>query len=236
MKNFEVKYSKGHLVDTTTNKRIFLKRGGVFNILGDDNQFKEKDELQFKVKALDKDQKLIALKNWHKGFHLEKAAEKGQLFLYRIGLSKQSLEDKAKEFLFDAIILEDLYLRSKDGEDWSLCDCLCETQKCLEGDVQMIEAVQGNSLNALFSNMITFYFPMQRSGACNAFDYFYFPEEGKKHTLLEVKSNIMKSLGDKRKKIRSAFINSQNGNSNEFNEINPDLKLKVPDHGLLFEE
>ena len=200
-----MKYSKGHLVDIKTNKRIFLKRGGIFNILGDNDQFEEKDELQFESKALDENQKLVVLQKWHKGFHLKKAGDKNQIFLYRIGLAKQTKEDKAKEFLFNVIILEDLYLRSKDGEDWSLCDCLCETRECLEGDIQMIEPVQGNSLNTLFSNMITFYFPMQRSGACNAFDYFYFQEEGKKHTLLEVKSNLMKSLSDRRKEIRSEF-------------------------------
>ena len=52
MKSFEVKYTKGHLVDIKTNKRIFLKRGGVFNILGDDNQFEEKDELHFEIPPL----------------------------------------------------------------------------------------------------------------------------------------------------------------------------------------
>ena len=225
MKNFEVKYSKGHLVDIKTNKRILLKRGGIFNILGDDNQFEEKDELQFESKALEPDKKLIALQKWHKGFYLKKAADKNQLFLYRIGLSKQTQEDKAKEFLFNVIILEDLYLRSKDGEDWSLCDCLCETQECLEGEIQMIEPVQGNSLNKLFSNMITFYFPMQRSGACNAFDYFYFQEDGKKHTLLDVKSNIMKSLGDRRKEIRSAYKNPESNESNESAKNSTELNL-----------
>jgi len=202
MKSFEVKYTKGHLVDTKSNKRIFLKRGGVFNILGDDNQFEEKDELHFETKPLSENEKLQQLEKNHKNFSLIKIASKDQNFVYRIGLSKSTKEDKEKEFLFNCTILEDLYIRSRNGEDWSLCDCLCVTTECLEGDVQMIEPVNGNSLNNLFSNMIAFYFPMQRSGACNAFDYFYFIEKEYKPRLFEIKyhSNFRK-LNDRRKEI-----------------------------------
>jgi hypothetical protein len=77
MRYFEVIYYKCQLVDTKTNKRMFLKRGGIFNILGDNNQFEEKDELQFESKALDEYQKLVVLQKWHKGFHLKKSVEKG---------------------------------------------------------------------------------------------------------------------------------------------------------------
>jgi len=108
MKSFEVKYTKGHLVDTKTNKRIFLKRGGVFNILGDDNQFEEKDELHFDTKPLSETEKLQQLEKNHKNFSLIKIASKDQNFVYRIGLSKSTKEDKEKEFLFNCTILEDL--------------------------------------------------------------------------------------------------------------------------------
>jgi hypothetical protein len=202
MKSFEVKYTKGHLVDTKTNKRIFLKRGGVFNILGDDNQFEEKDELHFETKPLSETEKLLQLEKNHKDFSLIKIASKDQNFVYRIGLSKSTKEDKEKEFLFNCTILEDLYIRSRNGEDWSLCDCICVTTECLEGDVQMIESVNGNSLNNLFSNMIAFYFPMQRSGACNAFDYFYFINNEDKPRLFDVKYySKFRKLNDRRKEI-----------------------------------
>lgn len=201
MKSFEVKYSKGHLVDIKTGKRIFLKRGGIFNILGDDNQFEEKDELNFQMNPLNEEAKKLQLEKWHKGFDLQRIAKQGQFFVYRIGLSKSTKEDKEKEFLFNAIILEDLYIRSKNGEDWSLCDCLCETTRCLDGDVQMIESVKGNSLNNLFSNMVAFYFPMQRSGACNAFDYFYFAEDADKERLVDVKMRKLESLDSIRQKM-----------------------------------
>jgi len=203
MKSFEVKYTKGHLVDIKSNKRIFLKRGGVFNILGDDNQFEEKDELHFETKPLSENEKLQHLERNHKNFSLKKIASKDQNFVYRIGLSKSTKEEKEREFLFNCTILEDLYIRSRNGEDWSLCDCLCVTTDCLEGEVQMIESVNGNSLNNLFSNMIAFYFPMQRSGACNAFDYFYFIEKDDKPRLIDIKYySILPKLNDRRKEIR----------------------------------
>lgn len=206
MKSFEVKYTEGYLVDTKTQKRIFLKRGGTFNILGDDHLFEEKDELQLQIKTLDRDLKLEELKKAHKGFILEKAADKGQLFVYRIGLSKLRNQNTRNEFHFNAILLEDLYFRSKDGVNWSLCDCMCETTKCIYGNVEMIEPVRGNSLNNLFSNMITFYFPMQRSTACNAFDYFYFAKDDERHTFLDKNWNGVKPLRFKREEIKHAYF------------------------------
>lgn len=202
MKSFEVKYTKGHLVDIKTNKRIFLKRGGVFNILGDDNQFEEKDELQFETLPLDDNDKLNQLKRNHKGFKLIMIASKYQYLVYRIGLSKKTNEDKEMEFLFNCTLLEDLYIRSKNDEDWSLCDCICETTQCLDGDIQMIEPVKGNSLNNLFSNMVAFYFPMQRSGACNAFDYFYLTDDNEAVRLCDIKMyNRFQNLNGKRKEV-----------------------------------
>lgn len=121
MKSYEIKYTKGHLVDIRTGKRIFLKRGGTFNILGDDDQFEEKDELQVEIYILNPDEKLASLQQRHKGYYLEKIADVGQTFVYRIGISKQTSEDKMQEFLFDTIILEDLYIRSKDRKEWALC-------------------------------------------------------------------------------------------------------------------
>lgn len=202
MKSFEVKYTKGHLVDILTNKRIFLKRGGMFNILGDDNQFEEKDELQFETLPLDDNDKLNQLKRNHKSFKLVKIASQGQGLVYRIGLSKKTNEDKENEFLFNCTLLEDLYIKSRNDEDWSLCDCICETTKCLEGDIQMIESVKGNSLNNLFSNMVAFYFPMQRSGACNAFDYFYLMDANDKVHLYDIKLyGSLHNLNKRRKEI-----------------------------------
>lgn len=173
MKIFNVKYTKGHLIDTSTKKRIFLKRGSMFNISGEESCFEEKDDLLIDKEKLDPKAKLESLKKKYKNYHLEKVADMEREFVYRVGLSRKTNEDKVREYHFNAIILEDLYLRSKNGLDWSLCDCLCETTKCIDGGIQMFESVTGNSLNNLYSNMITFYFRMQRSSTCNVFNTFY---------------------------------------------------------------
>jgi hypothetical protein len=122
------------------------------------------------------------------------------MFVYRIGLTKRTSEDRDYEFMFDAHLLEDLYLKSRDGENWTLCECLCETRNCFFGDVQMIEPVKGISLNNLFSNMVAYYFPLQRSGSCSAFDYFYF-SHSLSHDLYELKNGQLRSLDSVRKEI-----------------------------------
>ncbi len=208
MKSYQITYTKGHLIDVTTGKRIFLKRGGTFNILGDDNQFEIKDELQFNHNILETKEKLASLEKTYKNHTLFKIAEVGQKFLYRVGLSNRTSEDKEQEFLFDAYVLEDLYLRSKDGQEWSLCDCIAETRNCIEGEVQMIESVKGVSLNNLFSNMIAFYFPMQRSGACNAFDYFFFAQNDS-NGMAEVKNRNLMSIDNARNQARKEFYDEK---------------------------
>ena len=66
----------------------------------------------------------------------------------------------------------------------------------------MIEPINGNSLNNLFSNMIAVYFTMQRSGACNAFDYFYLIEKDDKPRLFDIKYySKLPKLDDRRKVI-----------------------------------
>lgn len=174
MKNYEVTYTQGHLVDIKTGKRIFLKRGGQFNILGDNDQFDERDELVLEREALNSEEKHKALhKKYGKNFRLQHILPAGERLLFRIGLSKRHSADPALEFLFDAYLLENLYIRSKEVGKWFLCECLCETRQCIDGELQMIEPVRGYSLNNLFSNMVAFYFPLQRSGSCNAFTTFH---------------------------------------------------------------
>ncbi len=178
MKSYQVTYSKGHLVDVETQKRIFLKRNGTFSILGDDNQFEERDELTSGYEPLDDDAKLEELKQEHKRHLLVKIAKRGTKLIYRIGLSKKHSSEENQAFLFNAVLLEDLYMMTPKnnpdkGKGWQLCKCICETTDCLDGDMQLIESIRGRSLNNLYSNMVAFYFPLQRSGVCNAFKTFY---------------------------------------------------------------
>ena len=203
MKNYEVHYIKGHLVDKKSGKRILLKRGGTFNILADDDQFEEVDELENFHKPLPSDEKLAALQKEYKDFHLEKIGNADDKFFYRIGLSKETSEDRAREFYFNAIIREDLHLKSKNGKDWTLCPCLCLSSDCLDGEMQMIESVPGTSLSNLFANVVTFYFAFQRSTACNAFTTFYFMPSN--YITFSLKSNGNYSLNQMRNQIANKY-------------------------------
>jgi hypothetical protein len=177
MKTYQVKYTKGHLVDMQTQNRIFLKRGGMFTILGDDDQFEENDELNIELEPLLSDEKKNYLEKRYPNHEIIKVLNSKQRLFYRIGLSKQTSEEKENEYIFAATLLEDLYLKKSINGVWTMCECLCETKECLYGDIQLVETVRGLSLNNLFSNMVAFYFPLQRSGACNAFKDFYIGNE-----------------------------------------------------------
>jgi hypothetical protein len=200
MKHLEITYTKGHLIDVSSGKRIFLKRGGKFVLMGDDDQFELKDELEIETVPCSDKEKILELTSKYPKFHLEKIAVAGQKFIYRIGLSKRISEDKAREFWFEAQILEDLYIRSQDGIKWKFCDCICTTELCIAGELQMIEPVKGISLNNLYSNMVAFYFPLQRSGACNAFTNFYLSED---HNLYPGKGPLLDRL---REQVISKYI------------------------------
>jgi len=186
MQNFKVKYTKGHLVNTETGKVIILKHEGEFFLSGDNDQFlDEQDEIFMKKTApLFGREKIDQLKQLYPHHLLILIAKAGQKLSYRIGLGKKTSEDKKMEYFFEAVLLEDLYFHSfYNSINWKLCDCLCETTNCLSDSFQMYETIRGKSLNNLFSNMVAFYFPLQRSGACNAFNTFRFIGQDKQSPL-----------------------------------------------------
>jgi hypothetical protein len=205
MKSYTVKYTRGHLIDQSTGQRIYLKRNGEFIVSAVDEHFQEKDDIYFDKKPLTATEKQASLERNHRGYTLVKLADAGQVFAYRIGIRFRSTEDKYKDFLFDAQLREDLYMKSKDGKKFTLCDCLCATHHCLDGALQMFEPVQGLSLSNLFSNVVAFYFTMQRSGSCNAFKTFQFAEHWQGLTLYEFKQKTQPTLADKRAKYLSDF-------------------------------
>jgi len=207
MKNYTVTYTKGHLVDTDSGKRILLKSGGKFNLSGKDDQFEEKKDLSVKINPLTSKDKLKRIEGKYKRYTTKKIAQRGDILIYRIGIgfSKKTNEDNSHEFLFEAILLEDLYMKTKISNTGqlrvTLCECLCETSNCIDGDMQLYETIKGNSLANLFSNMVAFYFPMQRSGACNAFKTFFIPK-CKGHKLNDVKFKNLPNLDWRRAQLK----------------------------------
>lgn len=180
MKNFEVTYKNGLLIDKRTGKRLNLKPFETYYMQGDDNSFLLEDYIKTDHKPLETIQKLKALEKKHKGYELKQLSSAGEKLVFRIGLGKRYEEDVAREYLFDAILQEDLYMKKKcNKESWTLCNCVCYSANLLEGDLGFpYEKVEANSLSELFANVVSTYFNMKRSTACNAFKTFYkYPEE-----------------------------------------------------------
>lgn len=172
MKSYEAIYSKGHLVDVKTGKRIFLKRGEKFIITGQDEHFEEKDALKNIHEIRNAQEKYDYLRKNYEGEFLIKIADKDTTLEFGINITKPTNEDKKEKFRFKAVLLEDLYMHSKGGKkekDWTLCDCTCEVSECIEGELNLFEPLQSKSLNALYTEMVGFYFNGQRNPACNAF-------------------------------------------------------------------
>ena len=54
-----------------------------------------------------------------------------------------------------------------------MANCQCILDDCLLGGLTLTEKIPAESLNKLFSQTVMFYFSMQRSGSCNAFNTFF---------------------------------------------------------------
>ncbi|MCB0482565.1 MAG: hypothetical protein KDC83_14145 [Flavobacteriales bacterium] len=174
MKNYNVIFSKGHLVDKSTGKRLHLQRGAEFSIQGDNEAFEEQDALMQKPKVLTSLEKAQQIKKKHSNSIHLKIADTGQKLAFRVGLSTRTKEDKKRVYWFVAELLEDLYLFENKSGAFNLFDCHCKTDICTEGNLMMYEPIYGNSLSALFRNTVNFYFSLQHSGAANAFKTFYY--------------------------------------------------------------
>ena len=176
MKNYKVRFNKGHLVDMETGERVLLKRGRTFTIQGDDDSFESEDDLvKLKNKALDHHSKLEKLKSNFKNHQFIQIAKAGDFLAFKIGISRPTNEDSTPKYWFNAQLMEDLYLQKnlkKDKATYKLAPCLVRSVDCFKGGINLYEEIYGFSLNNLFSNMVAFYFMLQRSGACNAFNTF----------------------------------------------------------------
>ena len=173
MKNFKVIFINGRLVEAGSGKEIFLVPGKYYYLNGDDDAFSEKDYMENKKEPLDSHHKEIKIKQKYKYFMTEKILPAGTLLYFRIGLGKITREDKAGEYLFQARLHEDLYLKSKNKEEWTLCECQCISEKIIDGELPFIfQRVKGTSLANLYANVVIHYFAGKRSTACNAFNTF----------------------------------------------------------------
>jgi len=202
MKNFEVFYKNNQFIDKQTNKVLHFKPNATYTIQGDNEIFLSK-EYMFKQKTpLNEKLKIEELNSIFKNFHFIKIANTGTVFYFRIGLGKMPEEESDREYLFKAVIEEDLYLKSKEGKSWNLCSCICKVREMVEGNLGFpFEEIDADSLSELFANVVSKYFRRKRSTACNAFNTFYFEPVNEKPSLNWIKNIARHNLGLKRKEI-----------------------------------
>ena len=177
MKNIKVIFRNGQLIDAENKKQIHLVPGEQYFIIGDDNAFRKSGYLEEERKPRTEQAMRAFITEKYDGFKTERILKAGDNLYFRIGLGKTTSEDKTNEYLFEAILQEDLYIRSKKGEKWRLCECMCKTGKKVRGNLPFIHEIKGNSLNNLFANVVIHYFSGKRSTACNAFTTFALPDE-----------------------------------------------------------
>ncbi len=180
MLNKTVKFDHGHFVDTETGKRIVLKNGNIYVLIGDEQSLSEEDPLNSPpVDYLSSEEMLMEVQNSKKikTDNYFKIADAGQHFVFRVGLGiRVDTEQKDREFIFSAIINEDLYAYSNDKqkEKWRLFNCKTTVDRCLSNNLNVYETIYAYSLNDAFSKTIAFYFPLNRKSSGNAQNEFYF--------------------------------------------------------------
>ncbi|HPD66417.1 MAG TPA: hypothetical protein P5050_12315 [Bacteroidia bacterium] len=204
MKAFKVTFQHGHFIDTETGKRLIPVQGAEYHIIADSEAFKSEDvKLKFK-EPLNAADKLAWAKSEFGEGNFIKILDAGSPLFFRIGNSKKVEGDESSEYIFTCIILEDLYIfkiKSRQGDkmdDWRLADCICRLDKCLLGGMTLSEKLQAQSLSMLFGFTVMFYFSLQRSASCNAFNTFFLYQEGMNISFEGIKNGLYESLNHKR--------------------------------------
>ena len=202
MKNFEVFFKNNLFIDKQTGKALHFKPNATYTIQSDNENFLLKDYLIRNNIPLNSEDKVEQLQKKLKSFQLKKIADSGTVLYFRIGLGKITEEELEREYLFKAVIEEDLYLKSKEGTKWNLCSCICKATELVEGKLGFPYAeIEADSLSELFANVVSNYFNRKRATACNAFTTFYFEPIEEIPSLNWIKNRAKLNLDLKRKEV-----------------------------------
>ena len=202
MKDFKVLFKNNQFIDKLTGKALHFKPNATYTIQGDNENFLSEDYLFQKKNPLNSQLKEEELTKTFKNFHFRKIADAGTVFYFRVGLGKITEEELEREYLFKAVIEEDLYLKSKEGIKWNLCSCICKATELVESKLGFPFAeIEADSLSELFANVVSNYFNRKRSTACNAFTTFYFEPVREKPSLNWIKNIATHNLDLKRNAI-----------------------------------
>jgi hypothetical protein len=201
MRSFKAIYQNGQLISIPTKEQIHLVPGKQYFIGGDDDAFLEKDYLDEDSDILDEKEKRKKLSSRYFDYKVERILHAEELLYFRIGLGRKTKEDLNSEFLFEAKLLEDLYIKSKDGISWTLCECLCVCKNLIDGELPFVHPIKGYSLSNLFANVVMHYFALKRSTACNAFTTFALRPMNKNPDLLWIRNDYVKFLDNLRQQV-----------------------------------
>jgi hypothetical protein len=212
MKNYNIKNVRGQFIDQNTGKVIYPRRGGVFMLAGDDDMFVEHHQLlpDREAKSIEDHKALVVKKS--KNGDLIKIADRGQKFIFRVGLSSRTPDEDDREYLFETVLLEELYMVYKPlnkSKKYELSRCLCQLTRCMYGNLIVTETVTAYSLSQLFSHVVMLYFPLQRSGAINAFSHFFYAAH-EDHRIYDVKEKRLISIDKVRDLIDDEFRRENN--------------------------
>ena len=102
--------------------------------------------------------------------------------------------NRGTDFMFEAKILEDLYLPRKAGwknSNERLFPCECELTKILNGTLEIAESIKAHSLNELYKNTYIYFFNNDGNPACNALERFYTKKDNSLSTLSNLRTNYL---------------------------------------------
>jgi hypothetical protein len=190
MKNFEFIFKNGQMHDIVTGKEIYLKPNARYTIQSDNENFLHADFLSQSLPVLKADEKITALQRKYKQFDFMKLGSAGDTYYFLVGLGRKTEEDLGHQYLFEAQIEEDLYMKAKKDGKWNLCECVSTATQLVDGELGFpFEPIQATSLSALFAKVVSTYFNKKRSTACNAFTTFHVAPKNESPNFQWIKRN-----------------------------------------------
>lgn len=179
MKSFSVTFQNGSFLEEQTGKRIIPQQGSKYILAGDDDAFATEDPRLVLKESINPVSKLARLAQefpYHDFHHL---CDAGETFYFALKLVNNVSSDDKRNFYFQVLTLEPLYLmksKQSDGThelDWRLASCAVRLVGCPSGNLILTEKIEMPTFNALYAAVIQFYFAFQRSTSSNSFKTFY---------------------------------------------------------------
>ncbi|HPG32210.1 MAG TPA: hypothetical protein PLM34_00045 [Lentimicrobium sp.] len=211
MKTYKVEFQHDHFIEVGTNNTIHPKQGQIYILAGEDNGF-DINQAKTKVsKSLDSSTKRQKMLEKYGEKRCKKILNEGEKLYFRVGKLQKTGNDKNLEFVFQCILLEDLYLylkKDNDGNEplsWRLANCNCRLEKCLLGGLEVFHKVESKSLNSLFTRTVMHYFSEQHSGSNRAFTTFFRHYNEKEITLYGAASEQFETLNKIRNRVADNY-------------------------------